>query len=87
MNFQIHPYLYFLCLGARGDWSVALVGGGVCFFLLPSEQAEGRVRGIKAELREVAKRLTEMNPGGSRWGGIQEDGEGNIEVDEIMCTK
>ena len=51
------------------------------------EQAEDRVRGVKAELRLVAKRLTEMNPGGFRWGGIQEDGEGNIEVDEIVCTK
>lgn len=50
-------------------------------------QARERIRGIQAELREVTQRLTEMNPGGLRWGAIQEDGEGNIEVDEIMCTK
>ncbi|CAM9835065.1 unnamed protein product [Ectocarpus sp. 13 AM-2016] len=51
------------------------------------DKARERIRGIQAELREVTRRLTEMNPGGVRWGAIQEDGEGNIEVDEIMCTK
>ncbi|CAM9413740.1 unnamed protein product, partial [Hapterophycus canaliculatus] len=51
------------------------------------KKAEDRIRGVKAELRQVAQRLTEMNSGGFRWGAIQEDGEGNIEVDEILCTK
>ncbi|CAM9238180.1 unnamed protein product [Ectocarpus sp. 12 AP-2014] len=51
------------------------------------DKARERIRRIQAELREVTRRLTEMNPGGVRWGAIQEDGEGNIEVDEIMCTK
>lgn len=35
----------------------------------------------------MTKRLTEMNSGGFRWSALQEDGEGNIEVDEILCTK
>lgn len=50
-------------------------------------QAKQRVVGVKAELREVAKRLTEMNAGGARWGGLQEDKEGCIRVDEVFCTK
>ena len=42
---------------------------------------------VKAELRDLTKRLTEMNSGGARWGALQEDPEGLIEVAKIMCTK
>ena len=51
------------------------------------QQAKDRVKGVKTELRQVAKRLTEMNCSGSRWGGLQQDEDGNIKVDEVVCTK
>ena len=50
-------------------------------------QAAERVRRVKTELRELTKGLTGMNSGGSRWGALQEDPEGLIEVAEIVCTK
>lgn len=39
------------------------------------------------KLREVVKRLTEMNSEGSRWLGLEQDADGNIDVGEVMCTK
>ena len=50
-------------------------------------QATERLRRVKAELRELTRGLTAMNAGGPRWGALQEDPEGFIEVAEIVCTK
>lgn len=60
---------------------------GVLFFRGAGTQATERLRRVKAELRELTKGLTEMNAGGPRWGALQEDPEGFIEVAEIVCTK
>lgn len=75
------PALLSCCCRSRRCWWCW------CPCAIDTTQAEDRIRGVKAELRGVVRRLTEMNPGGFRWGSLQEDGEGNIEVDEIVCTK
>lgn len=52
-----------------------------------AQQVKERVRAVKTELRSVVKRLTQMNPGGPRWRGLEVDKEGLIEVAGVVCTK